>query len=89
MPLAKETRASQGKADCSEVWILSMVLQYHAGTWLCAAASSENKTGTQLTANDYFEDEGRERLNFREAEAKASWIPKGVQVTHQSNSNSR
>lgn len=56
MPLAKETRASRGKTECSELWILSMVLQYHAGTWLHAVASLENKTGTQLTGNDYFED---------------------------------
>lgn len=80
MPLAEEPRECfEGKTDHSERWILSTVLQYRGGFWLFRAASSENETSTQkLNGNDCFEDWGRERLNFREADTEVSGIPQEV-----------
>lgn len=72
MPPAEESR----EGFWGKLWILGMALRYHGGLWLFRAASSENETCTQkLTGNDCFEDWGRERLNFGEADAEVSGYP--------------
>lgn len=74
--LKNQGKASRGKTEHSELWIRGLVLQYHGSLWLFRAASSENDTSPQkLNGNDCFEDWGRERLNFREADAEVSGIP--------------